>query len=135
MFGKLFFTIFIIFLSTNIYYLKTEFRELMPLVISVVPAWVKMQSGLTATNFSVSSNIFFEVPTGKFLTVTDDFLRVLFTYSVKKGVIHYNNFFLLVYCNCMRLLSSYDRFNTVTERILVHTSFLTLILQKNSERL
>ena len=62
MFGKLFFTSFTIFF--------TEFKELMPLVISFVPAWIMMQSGLSTTKFSISSNTFSVVPPGKFLTVT-----------------------------------------------------------------
>ena len=61
-FGELFFTSFTIFF--------TEFKELMPLVISFVPAWIMMQSGLSATKFSISSNTFSVVPPGKFLTVT-----------------------------------------------------------------
>ena len=61
-FGELFFTSFTIFFA--------EFKELMPLEISFVPAWIMMQSGLSATKFSISSNTFSEVPPGKFLTVT-----------------------------------------------------------------
>ena len=61
-FGELFFTSFTIFF--------TEFKELMPLVISFLPAWIMMQSALSATKFSISSNPFSEVPPRKLLTVT-----------------------------------------------------------------
>ena len=117
-FGELLLTLF-----TSFFY---EFKELTALVISLVPAWIMMQSGLSANKFSIS----FNVSTGKtfygYLMIS---WEPFFTFSIKKEVTLYNNFPLFIWLNSMSFFPWYFRRNTVIEWIVFHFfSFLNLIL-------
>ena len=87
-FGEFFFTFF-----TTLF---TKFMELMLLVISFVPTWIMMRSGLSATKF-LFNLIFFKGSTGKIFNVyLITSWEPLFTYSIKNEVTRCNNFHL---CN------------------------------------
>lgn len=67
----------------------------MLLVISIVLAWEIMQSVLSGTKFSISSNIFSNNLPENFWDHLIISWEPLFTYSVKKAITRCNNFFVL----------------------------------------
>ena len=114
-FGELLMTLLVIFF--------TEFRELMPLVMSYVPAWLMMQPGLPATKFSIYSNIFSKIPPETFFTVAWCLFESPFSLiQLRREAPVTTNFFLFNCFNSMHFFPLYFRLNTVIEGIVFHTS-------------
>ena len=124
-----FFTFFVIFF--------TEFRELMPFLILFVPAWIMMQSGLSATKFSILSNIFSEIPTGKCLTVTWWFFESPFSLIPlrRESPVTVTFFFLFILTICASFLGISESTLSSWEDCCSYFFFLEFGFAENSKRL